>query len=118
MKCCTRVCLTVVLVGYSLLSVPSFSSAQQSIQLKLLQYRPRTWTLSGSLIVAKLFAEALSNTWRLDLIREGLSVMAAEKRSALMPATSPRHVLVVGTDPKPAKSSSANLRIPMPLSRE
>src|SRR6266576_1456324 len=198
MKCYTRVCLTVVLVGYSILSVPSFSSARQSIQLKglhdsvtisrdergipyieakndedlyfaqgyvtaadrlwqmdlfrrtargelaevlgagpnnvaleqdkqhrtigfareadaeaaqaspksrglleayakgvnayiesldakslppefrILQYKPRPWTPSDSLIIVKIFFEALSNTCRLALIREALAVVLSE----------------------------------------
>jgi penicillin amidase len=87
-------------------------------EFQILQYRPRPWTASDSLIVAKLFAEALSNTWRLDLMREGLSVLPAEKRMALMPEISPLDVLVVGRDTKPTKSQSTNLRNPTPFSRE
>jgi penicillin amidase len=87
-------------------------------EFQILQYRPRPWTASDSLIVAKLFAEALSNTWRLDLMREGLSVLPVEKRMALMPEISPLDVLVVGRDTKPTKSPSTNLRNPTPFSRE
>jgi hypothetical protein len=44
----------------------------------------------------KIFFEALSNTWRLDLMREGAERAPEEKRSALMPEVSPIDVLVGG----------------------
>jgi penicillin G amidase len=33
----------------------------------ILQYKPRPWTPADSLIIVKLFFEALSSTWRLDI---------------------------------------------------
>ena len=87
-------------------------------EFQILQYKPRPWTVSDSLIVVKIFFEALSNTWRLDLMREALSVTPAEKRAALMPEISPLDVLVVGKDAKPAKLPTANLKNPTSFSRE
>src|SRR5438876_9042078 len=34
-------------------------------EFQILQYKPRPWTPSDSLIIVKIFFEALSNTWRL-----------------------------------------------------
>jgi penicillin amidase len=87
-------------------------------EFQILQYKPRPWTVSDSLIVVKIFFEALSNTWRLDLMREALSVMPAEKRAALTPEISPLDVLVVGKDGKPAKLPAANLKNATSFSRE
>ena len=87
-------------------------------EFQILQYKPRPWTVSDSLIVVKIFFESLSSTWRLDLMREALSVLPAEKRAALMPEISPLDVLVVGKDAKPAKSPAANLKNPTSFSRE
>jgi penicillin amidase len=75
-------------------------------EFQILQYQPRPWTPSDSLIVVKLFFESLSNTWRLDVMREAFADLPVEKRAALMPVTSPLDVLVVGSDlRKPAVSS-------------
>lgn len=71
----------------------------------LLQYQPRPWLPTDSLLAVKLFFEALSNTWRVDLMREALSVLPAEKRAALMPEFSPIDVIVVGKDTKPSPSA-------------
>ncbi len=73
-------------------------------EFQILQYKPKPWTPADSLLPVKLFAEALSTTWRLDVMREALASLPAEKRAALMPETSPLDVLVVGKDTKKATS--------------
>ena len=75
-------------------------------EFRLLQYKPRPWTPADSLIVVKLFFESLSNTWRLDVMREALAFLPKEKLAALLPETSPIDVLVVGKDAK-AKAAQA-----------
>src|SRR5688500_11330855 len=57
-------------------------------EFQLLQYNFRPWTPADSFIIAKIFFEALSDTWRLDLMRQALSSLPEEKRRALMPETS------------------------------
>ena len=71
-------------------------------EFQILQYKPRPWTPADSLLPVKLFAEALSTTWRLDIMREALASLPAEKRAMLMPETSPLDVLVVGKDTRAA----------------
>jgi penicillin amidase len=75
-------------------------------EFQILRYTPKPWTPQDSLIVVKNFFEALSNTWRLDLMREALGGLPAEKRSALLPEISPIDVLVVGTDKKAAPKTA------------
>lgn len=79
-------------------------------EFQLLQYSFRPWTPADSCVVVKLFAEALSDTWRLDIMRQALSVLPAEKRAALLPETSPLDVLVVGKDTVQSKSNSARVK--------
>jgi penicillin amidase len=69
-------------------------------EFQILQYRPKPWTPADSLLVVKVFFEALSSTWRLDIMREAMAGLPAEKRAALMPETSSFDVLVVGKDTK------------------
>ncbi|MFN2516279.1 MAG: penicillin acylase family protein [Pyrinomonadaceae bacterium] len=73
-------------------------------EFQILQYKPRPWIPADSLLVVKLFSEALSSTWRLDVMREALAGLPAEKRAGLMPETSPLDVLVVGKDRKKSTS--------------
>jgi len=67
-------------------------------EFQLLRYKPKTWTPVDSLLIVKNFFEALSSSWRLDVMRETLAELPPEKRAALMPETSPLDVLVVGKD--------------------
>ncbi|HEV7798698.1 MAG TPA: penicillin acylase family protein [Pyrinomonadaceae bacterium] len=67
-------------------------------EFQILQYQPKPWTPTDSLLVGKLFAEGLSNTWRLDIMRAALAALPAEKRAGLMPEISPLDVLLVGKD--------------------
>jgi len=75
-------------------------------EFRILGYTPKPWTPADSLIVIKIFFEALSNTWRLDLMREAMANLPAEKRAALLPEISPIDVLVVGTDSKVRNASA------------
>ena len=67
-------------------------------EFQILQYSFRPWTPVDSFVVVKIFFEALSDTWRLDIMRQALSVLPAEKRNELLPVVSPIDVLVVGKD--------------------
>jgi penicillin amidase len=67
-------------------------------EFKVLKYKPRHWTPADSLIMVKLFFQSLSNTWRLDVMREALSGLPPDKLAALLPETSPLDVVVVGKD--------------------
>jgi penicillin amidase len=75
-------------------------------EFQILQYSFRPWTPTDSLAVIKIFCEALSDTWRLDIMRQALSVLPAEKRAELLPEISPIDVLVVGKDTQ-SKGTSA-----------
>ena len=86
-------------------------------EFQLLQYKPKPWTPADCLLPVKLFAEALSTTWRLDLMREALASLPAEKRAGLMPETSPLDVLVVGKDMKSPKAYRSS-QIGIPVSNE
>ncbi|HVS81764.1 MAG TPA: penicillin acylase family protein [Pyrinomonadaceae bacterium] len=77
-------------------------------EFQILQYKPRPWNPADSLLVAKLFAEALSTTWRLDIMRAALAGLPAEKRAALLPEFSPLDVLVVGKDTRKSNASAGN----------
>jgi penicillin G amidase len=78
-------------------------------EFQILQYSFRPWTPADSCVVVKIFAEALSDTWRLDIMRQALSVLPADKRAELLPEISPIDVLVVGKDTPQSKSKSAHV---------
>lgn len=78
-------------------------------EFRILKYQPRPWTISDSIAVGKNFAESLSSTWRLDLMREKFADLPADKRRAIFPVVSPQDVLLVGTDRARRKNSPSRL---------
>jgi penicillin amidase len=78
--------------------IASLDSKTLPPEFQILQYKPKPWAPTDSLLIGKLFAEALSNTWRLDIMRAAFAELPAEKRAGLMPEVSPLDVLVVGQD--------------------
>jgi penicillin amidase len=76
-------------------------------EFQILQYKPKPWTPADSLLIGKAFAEGLSTTWRLDVMRAALAGLPAEKRAMLVPETSPLDVLVVGKDAKDANKKKS-----------
>jgi penicillin amidase len=77
-------------------------------EFQILQYPFRPWTPADTCVVVKIFFEALSDTWRLDIMRQAMSVLPAEKRAELLPEISPIDVLVVGKDTQ-SKTKSAHV---------
>jgi penicillin amidase len=68
------------------------------IEFRILQYRPREWRPSDSVVVGKILADALSSTWQLDLQRAALNALPADKRDWLLNKTTKDDVLLVGKD--------------------
>jgi len=85
-------------------------------EFQILRYSFRPWTPADSFVVVKIFFEALSNTWRLDIMRQALSVLPAEKRAELLPEISPIDVLVFGKDTQ-SRAQPASTK-PEPVSPE
>jgi len=85
-------------------------------EFQILQYSFRPWTPADSFVVGKIFFEALSDTWRLDIMRQALSVLPAEKRAELLPRISPIDVLVYGKDSQ-SRAKSGDTK-PAPVSPE
>ncbi|HEV2764898.1 MAG TPA: penicillin acylase family protein, partial [Pyrinomonadaceae bacterium] len=76
-------------------------------EFRLLQYRPRPWTVADSMVVGKLFSELLSTTWPTDLARAAFASLPPDKQKELFPSTSPLDVLVVGTDAEKPKARTS-----------
>ncbi len=86
--------------------INSLDSKSLPPEFQILQYKPREWTPSDSLVLVKLFFEALSSSWRLDVMREVYATLPPEKQAALLPETSPLDVLVVGSDGRRRNANS------------
>ena len=70
------------------------------IEFTILRYAPQPWRPSDSLVITKLFAEALSGGWRQDIERAALQNLTAEQRQEIMPVSSPLDVILVSDQEK------------------
>lgn len=74
----------------------------------ILKYEPRPWRAADSLVIGKLFAESLSTSWPTDLMCAAFADLPPERYDTLLPETSPRDLLLVGDDARPARRAGAS----------
>lgn len=83
------------------------------LEFRVLQYQPSDWTAVDSLALSKLFAEKLSFSADVDLLRALLSDLPGEVFDELLPETSPLDVMPDGQTmtaaPVPAERSPHQL---------
>lgn len=87
--------------------IASLGEKSLPVEFQILQYRPREWTIADSLVVGKIFDDALSNTWRMDLMKANLMNLPKEKLDWIFDPSSPLDVLLVGKDAQNSKSQTA-----------
>ena len=83
-------------------------------EFQILQYRPRPWRPADSIIIGKIFAEALSTTWPADLARALLRDLPADKRALLLAEYTPLDLVVVGNDTGNERKSATHARVSLP----
>jgi len=83
-------------------------------EFKILQYQPAEWKPTDTLCIGKILADALSSTWRLDLIRASLEKLPKDKLADLTNNVTPFDVVVFGSDSvrKPKDVAEFKLQIP------
>ena len=82
------------------------------VEMKILQYRPRRWTVADSLVIGAVLADALSNTWQQDLLRQQLSGIDKEKFADLTNPVTPYDVVLFGKDKGGKPGASAGTATP------
>lgn len=68
------------------------------IEFKILQYKPRDWTAADTIVIGKVLSDALSTTWRIDLVRSSLQSIPKEKLADLTNQVTPYDVVLFGKD--------------------
>ena len=87
--------------------IESLDDKSLPVEFRVLRYKPRPWEVADSLVIGKIFAETLSTSWQVDLMRGALADLPREKREALFPTTSPLDVIMVGSDSGTKKAAQA-----------
>jgi penicillin amidase len=78
------------------------------VEFQILSYRPRSWSPADSMVILKILDDALSNTWRMDLMKASLMDLPKEKRDLIYNPSSPLDVLLVGKDEENSKFKIQN----------
>src|SRR6187549_1665882 len=68
------------------------------VEFRVLQYKPREWKPADSIVVGKILADALSSTWRNDLLRASLQGIEKDKFADLTNQVTPFDVVLFGKD--------------------
>ncbi len=78
------------------------------VEFRILQYKPRQWTGTDTIVIGKILADALSTTWRNDLLRASLQSLSKEKFTDVTNQVTPYDVVLFGKDTAPAKAAAVN----------
>ncbi len=75
-------------------------------EFKILQYAPKPWQPTDTIVVGKILAEALSTTWRQDVMRAAIASLPADKIKDLTNQVTPYDVVLFGKDEPAAAAQS------------
>jgi penicillin amidase len=68
-------------------------------EFKILQFKPRPWTPTDTIVIGKILADGLSTTWRNDLLRAAMRKrLAPEKFADVSNIVTPYDVILFGAD--------------------
>lgn len=79
-------------------------------EFQILQYRPKEWLPTDSIIIGAILADGLSTTWQADVMRAAFSDLPKEKYEQLFIERTPIDVLVVGKDNEKVQSSKLEVK--------
>jgi penicillin amidase len=69
------------------------------VEFQMLQYKPREWRATDTMIIGKILAEGLSSTWQMDLLRAAAARnLPKEKLDDLNNQVTPFDVVLFGKD--------------------
>ncbi|HQU83243.1 MAG TPA: penicillin acylase family protein [Pyrinomonadaceae bacterium] len=78
------------------------------VEFQILQYKPREWQPTDTLIIGKILSEALSETYFEDLMRVSISDLPKDKQTDLLNQVTPFDVVLFGKDSAMKKAVSLN----------
>ena len=67
-------------------------------EFKILQYSPREWRVTDTIVIGKILSDGLSTTWQQDLLRASILNLSREKQADLLNQVTPYDVVLFGKD--------------------
>ena len=83
--------------------IATLDDKNMPVEFRILQYKPREWKPSDTIMIGKILADALSTTWRNDIMRLSLQNLPKEKLADLTNPVTPYDVILFGSDTKAAE---------------
>lgn len=77
------------------------------LEFRILQYKPRPWTMADSLSIGLIMHESLTSSWQLDVMRAAFADLPKAKYEQLFNEYSTMDTPVVGSDNGKAKAKKA-----------
>jgi len=82
------------------------------VEFRILQYKPKEWRATDTIVIGKILADALSTTWQHDLVRASLKKLSPEKFADLTNLVTPYDVILFGNDaPRVTPVSGSNVTV-------
>ena len=80
--------------------IATLSEENLPAEFRILQYRPKEWRPSDTVVIGKIISDSLSSTWRQDLLRASLIGLPKNKLDDLTDQSTPYDVVLFGRDVK------------------
>ncbi len=90
--------------------IETLTAETTPVEFRILQYKPAQWTPEDTLVVGKILADALSNTYEQDLLLASMQEFDAKKLAELRNGVTPDDVVLYGKDGS-AKMNKASASI-------
>ena len=68
------------------------------VEFRILQYSPKRWQPTDTIVIGKILADALSTTWNHDVLRASIQGLTPDKVADLTDQVTPDDVVLFGTD--------------------
>ena len=78
--------------------IAALTEESTPIEFKILQYKPREWSPTDTVMIGKLLAEALSSTYQRDLLRKSIEGIDPQKLADLTNPVTPYDLVLFGKD--------------------
>ncbi len=92
--------------------IASLDQESLPAEFKILQYRPREWSATDTIVIGKILTDALSTTWQTDLMRASLKNLTPEKFADITNLITPYDVILFGKDDRNNPSGKVGASIP------
>lgn len=94
--------------------IASLDDKSFPVEFQILQYRPRPWQPTDSMLIGKILSDALSSSWRQDIVK---AMIPADKKAEMFDPRSNYDVILFGSDAPIKTMGKANAASNLPAEK-